>query len=173
MPAPGPAGPKPAGKKLGGLPAWAWVLAIGGGLVVGFVLLKGKGGGGAGAGGDDEQGSGSGAGKEGGGATVVSPLDSDTQQALGLGGHDTGGGQHGDGAGDGSGSESAAATAEYGTSLAPTGQTPTGSLYQVPAGTAPPSTQQAAQAAAGVFFGSGSTQSTPTVASPTGKGVVE
>lgn len=40
MPPPVPQPQKAAGRRIGGLPAWAWVAAIAGGLIVGFLFLR-------------------------------------------------------------------------------------------------------------------------------------
>lgn len=111
-PAPGPA---PAGGiDLKRLPPWAWAIAIAGGAVVGFVLLK------PGKGSPADEG-GEGEGEEGAGATgertagetaVVQPLDeANRMQALGLspysqpfgGGFEGGSGFSGSSTSDGSG----------------------------------------------------------------------
>lgn len=103
--APAKPGAKPGGKPL---PKWVWLVAIAGGLAVGFLLLKKSPAQGEGEG--DESGA-AGSGGEGGGVSpnVVAPLD----EALGLkppseaGGFDVGyGGGSYSGGGDSGGGES-------------------------------------------------------------------
>lgn len=104
MPAAGAPAPAPGkgGLDLKRLPKWAWGVAIAGGAVVGFFLLKKPAGSGdEGAG--DEEGSGSGSSaREGENPVVTSPLSDDLLGALGLR-PPTGSYSGGDGGGQGDG----------------------------------------------------------------------
>jgi hypothetical protein len=103
--APGKPGLKPKGK----LPPWVWIVALGGGLLVGFFLLKKSPSQGEGEGGEESGATGQQ--RSSGGASVVAPLDEMTQ-ALGLtppsssGGFNLGNGGGESGSGESAGSES-------------------------------------------------------------------